>query len=225
MMQSMVMPVDRARLRQLIGSPTISPELAARLAALPVDLLVEAVLDPKEPWWRQRPCALALAGRVPARHAEALFAFVGDTNRITEVRAAVLAALSVPDGPVGAPLLAWLHAQDGVEQKYGFDLALLRARAALGDITAAPQFVTLAADAWTHRRTLGEQLMDAAVARSDLRAVSIRPSWVQWEGNYERSLGPWLRDQLVLGHPAGAICDGHDRTEITELGIPSLSEQ
>ena len=38
--------------------------------------------------------------------------------------------------------------------------------------------------------------MDAAVARSDLRAVSIRPSWVQWEGNYERSLGPWLRDPL-----------------------------
>ena len=36
--------------------------------------------------------------------------------------------------------------------------------------------------------------MDAAVARSDLRALSIRPSWVQWEGNYERSLGPWLRD-------------------------------
>ena len=40
----------------------------------------------------------------------------------------------------------------------------------------------------------GEQLMDAAVARSDVRAVSIRPSWVQWEGNYERSLRPWLRD-------------------------------
>src|SRR5215217_1354284 len=36
--------------------------------------------------------------------------------------------------------------------------------------------------------------IDAAVARSDLRALSLRPSWVQWEGNYERSLGPWLRD-------------------------------
>jgi len=45
-------------------------------------------------------------------------------------------------------------------------------------------------------KRFGEQLMDAAVARSDLRAVSIRPSWVQWEGNYERSLGPWLRDAL-----------------------------
>jgi nucleoside-diphosphate-sugar epimerase len=38
--------------------------------------------------------------------------------------------------------------------------------------------------------------MDAAVARSDLRALTIRPTWVQWEGNYERSLGPWLTDPL-----------------------------
>jgi nucleoside-diphosphate-sugar epimerase len=31
------------------------------------------------------------------------------------------------------------------------------------------------------------------VARSDIRAISIRPTWVQWEGNYERDLAPWLR--------------------------------
>ncbi len=43
-------------------------------------------------------------------------------------------------------------------------------------------------------KLFAEQLMDAAVARSDLRAISIRPTWVQWEGNYARSLGPWLRD-------------------------------
>jgi UDP-glucose 4-epimerase len=49
-------------------------------------------------------------------------------------------------------------------------------------------------DPYALAKDFGEQLMDAAVARSDLRALSIRPSWVQWEGNYERSLGPWLRD-------------------------------
>jgi UDP-glucose 4-epimerase len=49
-------------------------------------------------------------------------------------------------------------------------------------------------DPYALAKVFGEQLMDAAVARSDLRAVSIRPSWVQWEGNYARSLGPWLRD-------------------------------
>ncbi len=49
-------------------------------------------------------------------------------------------------------------------------------------------------DPYALAKVFGEQLMDAAVARSDLRAISIRPSWVQWEGNYERGLGPWLRD-------------------------------
>jgi nucleoside-diphosphate-sugar epimerase len=49
-------------------------------------------------------------------------------------------------------------------------------------------------DPYALAKVFGEQLMDAAVARSDLRAISIRPSWVQWEGNYERSLGPWLRN-------------------------------
>jgi nucleoside-diphosphate-sugar epimerase len=57
-------------------------------------------------------------------------------------------------------------------------------------------------DPYALAKRFGEQLMDAAVARSDLRAVSIRPSWVQWEGNYERSLGPWLRDPL--GEPPSA---------------------
>ncbi|MGH2968662.1 MAG: hypothetical protein ACRDK0_06310 [Solirubrobacteraceae bacterium] len=36
--------------------------------------------------------------------------------------------------------------------------------------------------------------MDAAVRRSDVTGVSIRPSWVQWEGNYSRNLSPALRD-------------------------------
>jgi nucleoside-diphosphate-sugar epimerase len=49
-------------------------------------------------------------------------------------------------------------------------------------------------DPYALAKVFGEQLMDATVARSDVRAVSIRPSWVQWEGNYERSLGAWLRD-------------------------------
>ncbi len=49
-------------------------------------------------------------------------------------------------------------------------------------------------DPYALAKVFGEQLMDATVARSDVRAISIRPSWVQWEGNYERGLGPWLRD-------------------------------
>src|SRR4051794_18876748 len=56
------------------------------------------------------------------------------------------------------------------------------------ELPSAPQ------DAYALAKVFGEQLMDAMVARSDVAALSLRPSWVQWEGNYERSLGPWLQD-------------------------------
>jgi UDP-glucose 4-epimerase len=64
---------------------------------------------------------------------------------------------------------------------------------------AAPIDESLASrpqDPYALAKVFGEQLMDAAVARSDLRAISIRPTWVQWEGNYERSLAPWLTDPM-----------------------------
>src|SRR3954469_11146437 len=54
-------------------------------------------------------------------------------------------------------------------------------------------------DPYALSKLFGEQLMDAAVSRSDLTAVSIRPSWVQWEGNYERNLGRFLRDPFGAG--------------------------
>lgn len=49
-------------------------------------------------------------------------------------------------------------------------------------------------DPYALAKYFGEQLCDAAVARSDLRAITIRSSWVQWEGNYEANLGPLIRD-------------------------------
>src|SRR5918996_3701730 len=49
-------------------------------------------------------------------------------------------------------------------------------------------------DPYATAKHFGEQLMDAAVRRSDITGVSIRPSWVQWEGNYARNLSPALRD-------------------------------
>jgi nucleoside-diphosphate-sugar epimerase len=39
-----------------------------------------------------------------------------------------------------------------------------------------------------------ELLCDAAMRRSDIRCLTIRPSWVQWEGNYAHNLAPALRD-------------------------------
>src|ERR671916_2188103 len=47
-------------------------------------------------------------------------------------------------------------------------------------------------DPYATAKYFGELLMDAAIQRSDIRCISIRPSWVQHEGNYERNLGPMV---------------------------------
>jgi nucleoside-diphosphate-sugar epimerase len=49
-------------------------------------------------------------------------------------------------------------------------------------------------DPYATAKHFGELLMDGATRRSDITGVSIRPSWVQWEGNYETNIGPWLRE-------------------------------
>lgn len=48
-------------------------------------------------------------------------------------------------------------------------------------------------DSYALSKYFGELLMDAAVQRSDIACVSVRPTWVQWEGNIERNLGPIVR--------------------------------
>jgi UDP-glucose 4-epimerase len=49
-------------------------------------------------------------------------------------------------------------------------------------------------DPYALAKAFSEQLCDAAVARSDIKAISIRPSWVQTAENYARNLGPQIRD-------------------------------
>jgi nucleoside-diphosphate-sugar epimerase len=48
-------------------------------------------------------------------------------------------------------------------------------------------------DPYALSKWFGEHLMDAAVARSGITAVSVRPTWIQWEGNIERNVGPIVR--------------------------------
>jgi UDP-glucose 4-epimerase len=44
-------------------------------------------------------------------------------------------------------------------------------------------------DPYATAKHFSELLMDGAVRRSDIRCITIRPCWVQHEGNYERNLG------------------------------------
>lgn len=48
-------------------------------------------------------------------------------------------------------------------------------------------------DPYALSKSFGEQLCDAAVLRSDLKVISIRPSWCQDISNVARNLGPHVR--------------------------------
>src|SRR5215213_889277 len=63
-------------------------------------------------------------------------------------------------------------------------------------------------DPYATAKHFGEQLMDAAVRRSDLTGISIRPSWVQWEGNYAQ---PLARPAGPRGHAVGEPVGLHRR--------------
>jgi nucleoside-diphosphate-sugar epimerase len=70
-----------------------------------------------------------------------------------------------------------------------------------------------------------EQLCDAAVRRSDLRCISIRPTWVQDAGSYERNLGPMIA-AAAAGTPEPTVngwsyIDADDLAEAIRLAVES----
>ena len=77
-------------------------------------------------------------------------------------------------------------------------------------------------DPYALAKLFGEQLCDAAIRRSDVRCISIRPSWVQWEGNYERNLGPVIRDPSVGSSPSHwSYIDVYDLADALRLAAES----
>ena len=83
------------------------------------------------------------------------------------------------------------------------------------DIPVRPQ------DPYAQAKHFGEQLCDAAVRRSDLRCISLRPSWVQHDGNYERNLGPLLRDPSLPSANFYSYIDVDDLAEAIRLAVES----
>jgi UDP-glucose 4-epimerase len=64
-----------------------------------------------------------------------------------------------------------------------------------------------------------EQWCEAAVQRSDLSAISIRPSWVQHRGNYERNLGPMVREPFEFSASFWAYTDNDDLAQSIRLAV------
>ncbi|MCY7364429.1 MAG: NAD(P)-dependent oxidoreductase [Frankiaceae bacterium] len=74
-------------------------------------------------------------------------------------------------------------------------------------------------DPYALAKHFGEQLMDAAVRRSDLRCTTIRPSWVQNADNYSRNLGPMLRDRSELSASLWSYIDAEDLADAIVLAV------
>jgi hypothetical protein len=150
---------------------TLVPEAgradAAGLREVDADDLARYAADRAHPWWRRRPCVVALAGRLPERHVADLVARVRDAGDVGEVRIALLDLLADRED-----LLPWLRHEDRrQERSYGVPEAVLKARGVLGDRTAVRDLAALAASPWPRMRILGEAGLDALVARYGVDAV------------------------------------------------------
>jgi UDP-glucose 4-epimerase len=76
-------------------------------------------------------------------------------------------------------------------------------------------------DPYALAKSFAEQLCDAAVARSDIKAISIRPSWVQNDDNYAWNLGPQLRDPDTPSAGFWAYIDAEDLADSLLLAAAS----
>lgn len=76
-------------------------------------------------------------------------------------------------------------------------------------------------DPYALAKHFGEQLMDAAVRRSDTRCITIRPSWVQNADNYERNLGPMVRDPQEPSASLWSYIDAEDLADAIVLAVES----
>jgi UDP-glucose 4-epimerase len=70
-------------------------------------------------------------------------------------------------------------------------------------------------------KLLGEQLCDAAVRRSDLRCISLRPAWVQDSASYAADLGPLIRAGEPRGVAGWPYIDVGDLAEAVRLAAES----
>ncbi|CAN5292754.1 NAD(P)-dependent oxidoreductase [soil metagenome] len=74
-------------------------------------------------------------------------------------------------------------------------------------------------DPYALAKHFGEQLMDAAVRRSDTRCTTIRPSWVMTPDNYEHNLGPMLRDPAEPSASFWSYIDAEDLADAIVLAV------
>ena len=80
-------------------------------------------------------------------------------------------------------------------------------------------------DPYALGKYFAEQLCDAAVRRSELRCITIRPTWVQDSSSYARNLGPMIR-AAAAGSPEATFngwsyIDAYDLAVALRLAVES----
>ncbi len=76
-------------------------------------------------------------------------------------------------------------------------------------------------DPYALTKVFGEQLCDAAVRRSDLRCISLRPSWVQDAASYGPLLGRLVADPDVPSVAGWPYVDAEDLADAVRLAVES----
>jgi UDP-glucose 4-epimerase len=76
-------------------------------------------------------------------------------------------------------------------------------------------------DVYALSKAFGEQMMDAAVRRSDIAAITIRPATVHNEDNYEINLGPLVRDPSIVNGNFRSYIDVYDLADAIVLATES----
>lgn len=76
-------------------------------------------------------------------------------------------------------------------------------------------------DPYALTKVFGEQLCDAAVRRSDLRCISLRPSWVQDAASYGPNLGRLVADRTVPSVAGWPYVDAEDLADAIRLAMES----
>jgi UDP-glucose 4-epimerase len=74
-------------------------------------------------------------------------------------------------------------------------------------------------DPYALAKAFGEQLMDAAVRRSDVSCVSVRPSWVIHRADYTRYLAPARRDPATMKRNGWSYVDADDLADALVLSV------
>jgi len=77
-------------------------------------------------------------------------------------------------------------------------------------------------DPYALSKYFGEQLMTAAVERSGIRCISLRPSWVQNEDSYEQNLGPLVTGPAAPSGNLWSYVDVYDLADAIVLATESI---